>query len=602
MNDVRNYLPEAFPGRRLISLVIAGAMGLASPSLAEAAEIKVPGGVATIQQAIDAASAGDTVRVAPGTYFENINFHGKAITVESEQGPQLTIIDGRRLDSVAKFYSGETRASVLSGFTLSDGDPGFSFPSFGSGGGISIGHSSPTITNNVITNNRACVGPGISSSFGSPLIQENLITGNFQFGCSGGIGGGGISIGGNSAAEIIDNEISNNVLSSADGAGISLFAAGTPTIRGNVISDNIATGVIPCTHGGGISLVNFSNALIVQNLIVRNRAGCGGGIYVSSPVLGLVNNTIADNDGAPTSGIYVSFTTGPMINNIIRSATGQTAIFCAFGNLNPGALMSNNVFSPQGITYGGFCTDQTGLNGNISADPVFVDPLAGNYRLQTGSPSVDTGNNAALGLPAADLDGDPRICNGVVDMGAYELCFLKIESLGPAAVWLGLKNSDDAGLRVDVLAQVFLTVGNTTTKIGEGQLNDKLIGSSGFANAVLGSITLALTQSVLAEGELELKLSVRRACSGAGHQSGTARLWYNGQPVDTGPGRDAGSRLAVAIGANTSNFFLRDGAALSSIAGASRLFVDRFLDSTVACPNRPFTPFGAWGIDLSEGS
>jgi serine protease len=57
------------------------------------ATIRVPSDRATIQAGINAAANGDTVLIAPGTYSENINFSGKAITVTSEQGPQVTIID-----------------------------------------------------------------------------------------------------------------------------------------------------------------------------------------------------------------------------------------------------------------------------------------------------------------------------------------------------------------------------------------------------------------------------------------------------------------------------------------------------------------------------
>ena len=56
--------------------------------------IHVPGDQATIQGAINVANNGDTVLVAPGTYYENINFNGKAITVTSSGGPSVTIIDG----------------------------------------------------------------------------------------------------------------------------------------------------------------------------------------------------------------------------------------------------------------------------------------------------------------------------------------------------------------------------------------------------------------------------------------------------------------------------------------------------------------------------
>lgn len=274
--------------------------------------------------------------VAPGTYVENINFLGKAISVTSEEGPEVTIIDGNQAGSVVTFSPGEGLASMLRGFTVQHGFANISAPgSSADGGGIIIRNSSPRIENNIVTNNRACQGAGIAIRFASPVVQGNIIKSNLQGGCSGGIGGGGISIGGASSAQILDNIVSDNFMGSADGGGISLFAAGTPTILGNIIRGNTATGLIPCAKGGGISLANFSDALIVQNLITGNNAGCGGGIFwlVPSGARGpvLVNNTIVDNDSLQGSGIFADGFDAQteLINNLVIAKGGQTAFFVA---------------------------------------------------------------------------------------------------------------------------------------------------------------------------------------------------------------------------------------------------------------------------------
>jgi len=83
--------------------------------------INVPGDQPTIQGAINAASNGDTVLVAPGTYYENINFNGKAVTVTSSRGPSVTIIDGGQNGSVVTFDSGETMRSGLNGVAIQNG-------------------------------------------------------------------------------------------------------------------------------------------------------------------------------------------------------------------------------------------------------------------------------------------------------------------------------------------------------------------------------------------------------------------------------------------------------------------------------------------------
>ncbi len=122
----------------------------AVPYTTNAATIRVPADRPTIQAAIDASVSGDTVLVAPGTYREAIDFNGKIITVESEQGPAVTVIDATGQPTVVTFKSGETRDAILSGFTITGGRNIYS------GAGISVSFSSPTIRENIITGNRGC--------------------------------------------------------------------------------------------------------------------------------------------------------------------------------------------------------------------------------------------------------------------------------------------------------------------------------------------------------------------------------------------------------------------------------------------------------------
>lgn len=387
-----------------------------------AGTIHVPGDQPTIQAGIDAAQNLDTVLVAPGTYFENINFKGKTISVVGSGGASRTIIDGGNAGSVVTFNAGEKKGTVLTGFTITHGRASFG------GGGIEILSSSPNIRNNIIQNNQACWGSGIEVSFGSPIIRGNRILNNRQSGCSGGTGGGGIEIGGAASAQIIANLIQgNDAGSGAGGGGISLWAAGTPTIANNTIIGNTASA------GGAISMFNQSDALVVQNLIVNNSAPQGGGVYylVPSGALGptLVNNTFTRNHASSGQGsaVYANNFDVPshLYNNIINAVSGQSAVYC--GDLNsttPPLFFNNDVFATGGTPYGGLCSDQSGSNGNISDDPLFLS--TNNLRLGPGSPAIDAGDNAAPGLQAKDLDNQPRKVDGdsdgtaVIDMGAYE--------------------------------------------------------------------------------------------------------------------------------------------------------------------------------------
>jgi len=402
-------------------------------TLLPAAIVHVPGDQPTIQAGINAARNGDTVMIDPGTYFENINFNGKAITVISSSGPVSTIIDGGSLAPVVTFASGETPRSVLSRLTLQHGAS--TFDSQYDGGGIFISNSSPTISKNIIQNNTACNGgAGIAVQFGSPRIQSNTITSNSQFGCTGGIGGGGISVGGAGTTEINGNLISNNHWTSGNGGGISLFAAGAVRIKSNIITGNSASGVSPAAQGGGISMVNDSPAIVVQNLIYGNTADQGAGIYFLVPSGShgplLVNNTIANNAVTQQQGsaIYANGFDNQvkLFNNLLIGQRNQSAVFCdgTYSNLPP-AFSNNDALSPNGTGLQGTCAAQANQNGNISADPKFVSN-ASNFKLKTGSPAIDAGTNSAPNLPLQDLSGLSRIVDGnadgtaTIDMGVFE--------------------------------------------------------------------------------------------------------------------------------------------------------------------------------------
>ncbi|MHC4944924.1 MAG: right-handed parallel beta-helix repeat-containing protein [Planctomycetota bacterium] len=150
--------------RYIILPLILGTVIL--PAVGSSATIHVPGDYATIQEAIDATEPGDIVLVAPGTYVENIDFKGKAITVKSSNGPAATVIDGGNpaipeKASVVTFSTGEGADSVLEGFTLKNGE-GTETKSieYTWGGGVYCDGASPTITGNVFQHNVVGYGGG----------------------------------------------------------------------------------------------------------------------------------------------------------------------------------------------------------------------------------------------------------------------------------------------------------------------------------------------------------------------------------------------------------------------------------------------------------
>jgi parallel beta-helix repeat protein len=413
---------------RPILISFAAVLFLFTFAASAQSNIHVPTDQATIQGAINIANNGDMVLVAPGTYSENINFNGKAITMTSSGGASVTIIDGGAHGPVVTFDTGETSTAVLNGFTVQNGSATIG-PNY-DGGGIFINSASPTITNNIIQNNVACAdGAGIAVEGGAaPRIQGNTIKNNAESGCYGGWGGG-IYVGGTNPAQIIGNVIENNKVA-GDGGGIGIFSTGAPTISNNIISGNTATGTFPACQGGGIFSVNNSNPLILQNLIYNNTAGQGGGVCFNvvagarGPVL--VNNTIIGGSGSTLgSAVYGAEFDNQvqLFNNIMTGPSGQNVVYC---DTEPASFINNDAYSPSGTAFGGMCGDQIGQNGNFSADPLFVNAAANDYHLQSTSPAIDAGANTAPNLPQTDFAGNPRIVDGnndcvsTVDLGIYE--------------------------------------------------------------------------------------------------------------------------------------------------------------------------------------
>jgi len=147
----------------------------------------------SIQPAIDDAVDGDEIVVAPGTFYEAIDFKGKAIRLYSSGGANVTKIYGAGYYHVVQCVTGEDADTILEGFFITGGNANGPNPNDKSGGGMYNSNSSPTVTNCVFIGNVATYGGGMYNISSSPTVTNCVFSANFALN-----GGGMYNFGGGS--------------------------------------------------------------------------------------------------------------------------------------------------------------------------------------------------------------------------------------------------------------------------------------------------------------------------------------------------------------------------------------------------------------------
>lgn len=404
----------------------AGALSLTATSLISNTTATLGGGISTSGVVTDTNGIyrGNTANQGGGVFIGTISGGGKAAFTGSTFKNNQAAVEGGGIFS--------TEELTLSQTTVFSNTAGT-----GRGGGV-LANKKATITGGIFENNTAfSEGGGLLLAAGSNTIHSTMFLNNKANGNNNSSGGGLSATGG--ATTLVNTTLMDNQARLKGGGAVLTSASISGSVfQGNQATDNNST-------GGGLSLAAGTNQ-VVATIFRGNSGGFSAALEVNGragciDTLSIVNTLFYDN-----TSLAANSPTDLRVFDMVSTLVNNT--FARPGTANQSVLVSrcsltarNNIWSDY--TFSLFNLSGTGqaivtedynlrnnapLGGSISSggsslagNPLFTNPGAGLFSLQTLSPAVNRGSNAAL--PAGvltDLGGNSRIIDSSVDMGAYE--------------------------------------------------------------------------------------------------------------------------------------------------------------------------------------
>ncbi len=378
---------------RSLFFFILAFLALAAASHSEI--ISVPDDFETIQAAIDASEDGDTVLVQPGVYQENIDFDGHNIVVGSlylitgdTTYTDSTVIDGDEHDTAVIIASGENENTVLTGFTIRNGNGPL-------GGGLFIRRSNPRLDHLLIRDNYSQnQGGGIYiDRDAGPLFTCVSVVGNASHQSR---SGGGVYCTERASPTFRSCLINSNT--AYYGGGIALRDSSRLILSDVIISDNFSR-----DHGAGIHCDYYSHLILNDVWIVRNRTDTdggnyGGGIHSSRSEVEMTGVTIMDNfssyegGGLSCSSSLLNIVNSVIISNTTRGSGGGMMLDTGSNIIMNRVIVAGNSAGRNG----GGILHNSRYSGRVKLSMTFVVLALNNASLDGGGLYLSNGSNSLM--------------------------------------------------------------------------------------------------------------------------------------------------------------------------------------------------------------